>query len=44
MLKKIPGNPKTLREVGITNIPYTVDGKTVDISNDLIGNVDPQRA
>ena len=43
-LKKIPGNPKTLREVGIRNIPYTQDGKTIDISGDLIDNCDPKRA
>lgn len=43
-LKRIPGNPKTLREVGIRNIPYTQDGKTIDISGDLIANCDPKRA
>lgn len=43
-LKKIPGNPKTLREVGIKNIPYTIDGKTIDISDNSIANADPEKA
>jgi hypothetical protein len=43
-LKKIHGNPKTLREVGINTIPFVVDGKTVDISENLILTADPQKA
>lgn len=43
-IKDIPGNPKTLREIGIKNIPYTRFGKQINLSDELIANTNPEEA
>ena len=43
-IKGIPGNPKTLREIGIKNIPYTRFGKQINLSDELIANTNPEEA
>lgn len=43
-IKDIPGSPKTLREIGIHNIPYNRLGKQIDLSDELIANINPEEA
>lgn len=44
ILNGIPGAPKTLREIGIKSIPSLRLWKQVDLSNELIANVNPEEA
>ncbi len=44
ILKSIPGSPKTLRNIGVNSIPYMKFWKQVNLSDELIANVNPDEA